>query len=479
MNLVKSGFRLTLARIVKFVLSFLAIVFFANELGASELGVFFLFQALLDILRLPSNLGIRMAIEKRMSEGNIPEKSLTAGVLLKLFLIVIVVPILFTSSEFINDYLGLDLTFLLCLALILQESAGTARSVLRGELKLDQAATLEVVFDVTWVVAAVVLVSFDFGAVGIIYGVILARFLQVLFGILKADTFFSLPSKHEFQSIIGYSKYSSVAQVSGRIQSWMDVLMIGFFLTQAAVGAYEVAWRVTGPILLVGSAVGTTIFPQMSSWQANKDISSIERLFTKSIIPIYVIVIPAIIGGLLLSDEILGIIFGSEFGQASIALVILLIGLIPRAIREITGKTLLGLDLPNLASRVAIIDIFLNVSLNLILIPRMGIVGAAIGTSTALLISTSVQYHYVSRSIEVQLPVAELRWVTISSGIMGAVVYTIMSLVTVADEFTLASTILCGVISYCSILLYNDTVRQNAVEFAKQIGLKSNSDSNI
>lgn len=58
-----------LVRILMMVVSFVGIAYFSRTLGATELGVFFLFKAALAFLAIPADFGTRLAIEKRISEG--------------------------------------------------------------------------------------------------------------------------------------------------------------------------------------------------------------------------------------------------------------------------------------------------------------------------------------------------------------------------------------------------------------------------
>lgn len=42
------------------------------------------------------------------------------------------------------------------------------------------------------------------------------------------------------------------------VHSWVDVLVLGWFLDQSAIGVYEIAWRVAGVTTLLAGAIGTS-----------------------------------------------------------------------------------------------------------------------------------------------------------------------------------------------------------------------------
>ena len=178
---------------------------------------------------------------------------------------------------------------------------------------------------------------------------------------------------------------------------------------------------------------------------------------------------PAFFGGLLLSEEILGLIFGEEFTAAWLALIILLAGKLPRAIRQIAGKSLLGLDRPDLVTHAAIVDIIANLLLNLVLIWQFGIVGAALGTVLSMTLGTIHRTYYLSQFVKIRIPYNELGWCLLSSVAMYGILYIAKSTVEINSIIHLFGFVFAGAVLYGVFILLYQPLRVEVVERTRAV----------
>lgn len=161
----------------------------------------------------------------------------------------------------------------------------------------------------------------------------------------------------------------------------------------------------------------------MSEWDASGSLEEVEGLFSKIITPSLLFVIPAFFGRLVLSEEILHVIFGDAFAADWQALIIIATRKIPRAIRRIGGRTVFAPNQPRLVAVASVVDILLNLVLNLVLIYTLGIVGAAIGTILSMTIGTALRTYFLSWFITIRIPYDELGLCTLSAAAMVGDVY--------------------------------------------------------
>ncbi|RYJ08636.1 flippase [Halogeometricum borinquense] len=459
MNLARSSVKLFLANVISAGIQFLGITFFARELGASQMGVFFLFQALLGMLAIPADFGLRGAVEKRISEGESPGAFLSSAVLLKLIPLTLIVLGILLFRSWINSYLGADLAVWLALAIVLQEAAQLAIIVLRGELRVGETAVLNVARRITWVGGGALLVSYGFEVEALIYSLLVGIALILVWGWYKTSISLGKPSITHVRSLFDYSKYNVVSSIGGYFYSWMDVAIIGLFLTQAHVGAYETAWRVTTVTILLSRAVATTLFPQVSQWDTKDAKKQIESVIHQAIVPSMLFVIPAFFGVLIFSREILTLVFGTEFAIASAVLIILTGEKIFQSIHIVFGRALQGINQPNLAARATAISVCLNLLLNFILVPTIGIVGAAIATTVSFAMNTVIHGYYLSQFVEIDLPYRQIGWCVLSAVVMSGVVLGIRSIISTDNLTNLIVLILLGAAIYGLVLL-SSSVRE-------------------
>lgn len=469
MKLARSGIILYGAELLGAALSFLGILYFARELGASVLGVFFLFQALTGIFSIATNLGIRNGIEKRMSEGTAPGEYLSSGLLLKLATLLVVVAVIGLFSERINGYVGAEIAAFVVVTVIFRDLGHLVVHVLRGELRVSESALLLFVNKVVWIGVAALLVFTGYGLYGLLYGVVAGLVAKTVVGLYLVSTTLTAPSIEAASSIWRYSKYSIIPSLDTYVHNWTDVLIMGLFLSSTAVGAYEIAWRIIGPIFLLTTSISSTVFPQISAWDTSGETNHIEGIIPKALTPALILIIPAFFGSVLLSGEALTLLFGADFGAASLALPILIAGLIPRAFREVGGKTLQGINRPEFVNRAAVVDIVVNIVLNVVLIWYVGLVGAAIATSLSYTLGAALRWHYLTRYLTLRIPYRELGWCTVSAIGMFAAVGLLRRTIAVDTTVRLFAIVGVGVGVYGAVVLLYAPLRSMIVQQTKRM----------
>ena len=448
MNVARSSFKIFLAESLGVVLSLVGITFFARELSSSELGAFFLFQALLFFLSVPTDLGIRMATEKRISGEADPASVLSTAILMKGGLLALTVTGLFLARDFLYTYIGYDLVAFLAVGLVLQEVSGLMKNVLAGELRVGETAFIDFSNTLTKYVGGAILLVAGHGVVGLVVGHLAGLVVRLLLAFRASDTGFGRPRTDLMRSLGTYGKYAVLPHVGQQVHQWMDVLLIGFILTNNAVSIYELAWRIAGPVLLLARSIGTAIFPQFSSWDSAGSQEAIERLFSRIITPALLLVFPAFFGVAVLSREILSLVFGPEYAVGWLALILIMAGKVPGAVQNVVGSSLYGLNKPKYVTIGTSITIVTNVAFNLVLIWQLGIVGAAIGTIAATTLATTVMIYYLSRLINITVPYDELGWCLGASAVMAGVLYAAKTTIAIDSVAHLAGFVVAGVVLY-------------------------------
>jgi O-antigen/teichoic acid export membrane protein len=420
MNLRATTLKLLLSNIGRIILSFVALAFFSREMGAAELGTFFLFQSALSFATMPADLGLRTGIEKQMSDGRNRREVLGSALAAKGALILPVALLILLARQPLNNYIGADLAPLLAVGIILQEIGMASIAGLRGEKRVSETAIFAPLRTAIWTCLGALLAMLHFEALGLVYAFLSSLTVVAILGLWRLDTVPGLPTVDRIKSLVDYSKYALIGQVGGMINSWMDIIILGFFVTNSLIGAYEIAWRVAGVSMLVSQALRRTIFPEANSYTEDK-IPKLEGLIERTITPSLYIVIPSLVGVIVLGEAILRYAFSPEMAVASGALVVLLCGKVQRGFGIILISPMHALDRPDLAATASILGLVLNIVFNLAFIPQFGILGAAAGTTLAATVTTVVQMYYLRQFLEIRFPWRDMFWLVAASLIMGIV----------------------------------------------------------
>lgn len=467
MDLTRSSVKLLVANGTRAVTSFVGIVYFARYLGSSAIGSFFLFEALVGMLAIPADLGIRSATEKRISGGQSADDYLSTALLLKILPLLIVSVFVYLFQSIINEYLGGGFALFLILGIVISELGQLMIFVIRGELRVGETAILQVSQDIVWILTGAILIHRGYGVHGLIYGFLLGLTVTFVWGYYKCNTSFGRPSLEYVTSLLDYSRYAFISRVGGYFYQWMDIVIIGIFLTQTDVAAYEIAWRVTLLVMIVSKAIGTSIFPVVSEWSALNDKTEIERMIPDAIVGALIFAIPSFFGSVLFSKDILRLLFGQEYVFAWLVLIILMAEKLLQAPHLILGKSLQGMNRPDLAAYSAIVTMAINLVLNVVFIWWIGIVGAALATMISFGVNTVLHAYFLSNVIQITFPYKKIGWCLLSGSVMTAILLYASRFLLVTSLTQLFGIVSLGALVYLTLVLLYPPLRGNAWSILK------------
>lgn len=163
-----------------------------------------------------------------------------------------------------------------------------------------------------------------------------------------------------------------------------DVTMLGIFSGDYSVGIYTASTKIYSVIKNILSAVYAVTVPTLSVCVGNKAWNKYKELYSNIFGGISILLLPAVTGMFLLSNEIMLVMGGDEYASAvtslrilSIALLFAIYGGLVTACLNIT----LGREKDNLVATVY--SAFINIGLNFVFIPEFSINGAAFTTLIA------------------------------------------------------------------------------------------------
>jgi len=166
----------------------------------------------------------------------------------------------------------------------------------------------------------------------------------------------------------------------------VDMLMVAYFMSVSYVGYYSIAVAMAEALWYFPGAVGTMILsrtPGLTAEEANKTTPRICRTT-------FFITIVSALALLGLSRYFVMLLFGSEFLPAVKPLWYLLPGVVALSICKVLSNELAGRGKPIINAVVAGISLGVNIPMNLLLIPRMGIAGAALASTISYSVSAVV-----------------------------------------------------------------------------------------
>lgn len=194
--------------------------------------------------------------------------------------------------------------------------------------------------------------------------------------------------------------------ISSSIYSLLDTTMLGFMQGDAPVGLYTAASKLCRLVVQLITAICAVFLPRLSYYAGIREEKKFKELASVSAGLIVSIAIPCAFGMIVLAKQAIILFSGKEFLEAVSATRILAVNLFFSAIDGYLGWQIL---VPNRKDKVllgaTIVGAITDFILNMILIPRTGIDGAAMATLVSegivfiICISNSVKYMEVQKFI--------------------------------------------------------------------------------
>lgn len=238
-------------------------------------------------------------------------------------------------------------------------------------------------------------------------------------GVLPAPAWSRI--KRLLQASLPYFLYSIFSVVYYRI----DAVMLSLMTPDAVVGWYGAAYRFFDILMFFPSIFSAVLFPVLARlWGKQQD--TLEQTTTRSIECVLVVGVPISLLIYMYASPIIGFFFGlAEYGPSVVLLKLFSIGLVLVYVDFVLGTALFAADKQRPWTLTALVAVFLNPALNLVLIPYSqthfanGGAGAALATIVTEFFVMSAAVTLLPRGILSGLRTGIVAKALVGGGIMA------------------------------------------------------------
>lgn len=188
----------------------------------------------------------------------------------------------------------------------------------------------------------------------------------------------ALPSWSLFKRTMKYGFWIYAGNLIGQLFQRVDFFFVWAIQGVGDGGVYSVATGMTSPLLIIPQAVHTVFFPRTSS-QSNIDAKKSTPVLYRQII-IVMCIAAALVAAL--SYPVL-LLFGSRFIAGQTPLLILLVAITLKGMNGILSLHILGRGKAYIMTVTTVAALVVSIVLNYLLIPSLGMTGAATATTLA------------------------------------------------------------------------------------------------
>ena len=274
-------------------------------------------------------------------------------------------------------------------------------TLLQGLREIGTLNVVKVVVAVVNLVLALGLVLvLDTGVIGIVLASLAAGLVNVIIleRVLhrRGGHFLRWWDREAMRSMLHFGMRGHVGNILQYFNYRLDFFIVNIFLGASSVGMYSVSTRLAELVWYFPSSVGFVIFPKAASSSGAEMNRFTPRAFRWTLgIAVIGALMMALLGPLLIR-----IIYTDAFMDAYLPMLALLPGVVLLGSARVLTNDIAGRGYPQYNSISSAVALILTVALDFLLIPRFGIMGAALASTASYAMTALIAlffYRYVSR----------------------------------------------------------------------------------
>ena len=227
-------------------------------------------------------------------------------------------------------------------------------------------------------------------------------------------------------TILRYGNHIWLAGVAWLLFERVNLVLLGAFIDTNAVGLYDAPWRVATILGLLGLSLASSVAPRIAAVDRETGAALLTKALRVSLVFYLVLgVITAVA-----ADDLIVTLLGAEFARSATVLRVLLPYVILIGLAPLLSRALDYVGVAAIRKWIALGAFTVNLILDLILIPTIGLLGAAIGTDAAIFVFVAGHYIVVARLFPMERGalIATIVRACIAAAAGGAVCWAILAL---------------------------------------------------
>ena len=207
-----------------------------------------------------------------------------------------------------------------------------------------------------------------------------------------------LPLRELVREIAPFGLVLSFIQLISTLISYSDRALLGYLLPSAAanetIAVYSLAATLAMNVLIFPGAIGSIFMPLISRLVGTGDMDSVRKVMGTAQRWTLFITLPFAVVMAAFSSEMLVVLYGQRYAGGAAVMSIFMLGMFFSFFTPVISLALASMKLLNLEVRIVLAIGTLNLILNILLIPVLGMEGSALASAVSFALSTVLFCHY-------------------------------------------------------------------------------------
>jgi len=394
------------AHILNLILGIFTSILIARILGPENKGILSLTILLPTLLITLLNFGIEPSTIYYIGKGKYDNRkiygnTLIIGVFISGISILFALIIIFYFKDLFLKEVPSKYLFISLGLIPLMMFHGFLNKILLGLQKIRKYSLISVLKNVFFLF--LIIFSLIILKLGVIEA-ILARILSYLFSVILICLM--------LHKIIGSAKYNidksyikdvslygiktHAANILAFLNYRLDMFLVNAFLSPIFVGYYSISVSIAEQLWLISSSASLILFVRVASEKDDKRLKEFTPVVSRNVL------FMSVIGALtffLISKWMISFLYSKSYLPSVIPFNILLPGIVALSVSKVLSSDIGGRGRPLINTYLTGISVFVNLGLNIIWIPKLGVEGAALASTVAysvMFLGTLIIYCKIS-----------------------------------------------------------------------------------
>ena len=222
-------------------------------------------------------------------------------------------------------------------------------------------------------------------------------------------------------------------QIAISLYVTLDRTMLGALASTKDVGIYDQALKLVNILLTLVTSLGSVMLPRVANLLSTGDHKAVNKMHQMSFLIYNLVIFPIIAGVLIVNDDFVQFFLGQDFQDAKYAIAIMIFRMFFIGWTNIMGIQILIPHNKNKEFMISTtIPAIVSVGLNLLLLPKLGYIGAAIVSVLTEALVWAIQLYFTRNYLK------EVPFLASTVKIIGAsaLMYGVLFVVKTTVNFT-------------------------------------------
>ncbi|MCE7698454.1 MAG: flippase, partial [Methanobacterium paludis] len=384
-KIAKNTTVLFISQILSYILGFFGTMYTARYLGADGFGILSTALALTGIFAVFTDMGLSTLTIREVSRDTaLANKYLTNTAVLRVLLTFLTFGLI-GLTVFIMGYPPLvsNVIYIITLSYLFGAISGVFFSIFQAHEDMEYQALGNIINSIFSFAGILFVIFYALGIIAFASIYLVTGFILLVYCLIIYAWKYSLPKMKIdlsfWKPTIMLAIPLSVISIFSVIAFKVDTVMLSAMKGNVIVGWYSASYNLMVALLFLPGVFSSAVFPVFSSFfVSSKD--SLKFSYKKSFKYLTMISLPIAVGTMLLAKPIILLIYSIEY-LPSILILQILIWTIPITfLNYVFGSMIPAMNRQNLLLKITFVSMVLNITLNLVLIPKFSYIGASVVT---------------------------------------------------------------------------------------------------